>query len=76
MGIFFVLCDNFIIFVSVSRAKHKLEDFGEMSGKRCVSFVQWIEGWRCESLKKVSLMPRGSSTGETECVKMWRVILV
>ena len=44
MGIFFVLCDNFIIFVSVSRAKHKLEDFGEMSGKRCVSFVQWIEG--------------------------------
>ena len=52
MGIFFVLCDNFIIFVSVSRAKHKLEDFGEMSGKRCVSFVQWIEGWRCESLKK------------------------
>ena len=37
MGIFFVLCDNFIIFVSVSRAKHKLEDFGEMSGKKvCV----------------------------------------
>ena len=68
MGVFFVLCDNFIIFVSVSRAKHKLEDFGEMSGKRCVSFVQWTEGWRCESLKKVSLMPeRVKHRGDGVC---------
>ena len=34
MGIFFVFCDYFIIFVSVSRAKHKLEDFWENEWQR------------------------------------------
>ena len=37
--------------------------FGKMSGKGCVPFVQRIEGWRCESLKKSPSCPRGSSTG-------------
>ena len=42
--------------------------FGKMSGKGCVPFVQRIEGWRCESLKKSLPHAReGQAQGDGVC---------
>ena len=68
MGVFFVLCDNFIIFVSVSRAKHKLEDFWENEWQRMCVICAMDRGLAMRIVKKVSLMPeRVKHRGDGVC---------